>query len=429
MKLQPKNSRIFLGFFLIWIIFLASCSSGTMSQFEVQHPARVNVPRDVKKVFIRSDLIADVKDTLKLKKQVLEVLARELNRMGRFEVSVVKTFNENIVPAGTTIAVIQGEVISGGEVDHGQFTDIATCKGGVGGRVASAASAAATDHRVTFDSRAFVCQQGDLKSDAIEAVGSKLLSLAGVSQEPPVNQVVRVYKYKNLSLFAQVNLSFTVIGNERKTLAIRAEAGSFGRHVIDRDSYRNVMEARPNPVTQSMIQRHRTPIIPILLRDVALVHKTKPRQDYYRSTKLPKPSVRDLPAIERMKILNDLVENTITNFVRTVSPYKVMIETEIATNGNTDVEQSLRAQKWTQARNRIENLSPSRRNAADWFNLGLSYEGGAIGVEDYEDARRFYTEALNREPSNKLYASAIGRIERRLNEYRVLQSQIKKDAT
>ena len=46
-----------------------------------------------------------------------------------------------------------------------------------------------------------------------------------------------------------------------------------------------------------------------------------------------------------------------------------------------------------------------------------------MSVEDYEDARRFYIEALNRSSDNRTYALGVGRIERFLADYRKLRQQ------
>ena len=76
-------------------IFLGSCGAPKLSRFEVQRPSRINVPRDVQKVFIRSDLVVSKNDQLELKKRVLQTLASELNRMGRFEAKIVETLDES----------------------------------------------------------------------------------------------------------------------------------------------------------------------------------------------------------------------------------------------------------------------------------------------------------------------------------------------
>ena len=68
--------------------FLGSCGAPKLSRFEVQRPSRINVPRDVQKVFIRSDLVVSENDQLGLKKRVLETLASELNRMGKHSMNL-----------------------------------------------------------------------------------------------------------------------------------------------------------------------------------------------------------------------------------------------------------------------------------------------------------------------------------------------------
>jgi len=406
---------LFCGFAFIF----SGCGGTTtnLSQFKVQHPSRVAIPRSVTKVYIRADLVLDTQDKLKLKAQVLDHLAQELNRQGRFRVEVVQSLDTTkINPEKESIAIIQGEVLSGGEVDKGQFTDIATCKGGIAGRISSAGSAALTKQAVTFDSALFVCKKGNLKSKVVEGVFAQAMSLAGVQGAPPVNQVVRTYDYKNLSLFVQTNFSFTVIGATRETLAIRADAGHFGKQVILDGSYRNVAEARPNPVTNMLIRKTRTPIFPIVIREAALVHRSNPRSEFYDQPQLPAPGVRDLPSDTRKEILKELIQRSTSSFVQSVSPYTVTISAEVASGGKVDVGRLLRSGKWKLARKRIEKLPQTQRAGADWYNLGLAYEAGARATEDYEDAQRFYTEALNKEAGNSLYAMGVGRMERQLRK-------------
>jgi len=99
---------------LIATVLISACSSPTLSQFEVQRPSRITVPREMKKVFIREDLITANNDKLGIKSQALQELANILNSMGRFKVSVVKSLDEKQIEAEKeTVAVIQGEVISG----------------------------------------------------------------------------------------------------------------------------------------------------------------------------------------------------------------------------------------------------------------------------------------------------------------------------
>ena len=75
------------------------------------------------------------------------------------------------------------------------------------------------------------------------------------------------------------------------------------------------------------------------------------------------------------------------------------------------------------ARQRLESLSENVRTAEDWYNLGLSYEAGALSSDDYRQARRAYLEALKKENGNRDFAASVGRVERKLAEYRQLASQ------
>ena len=169
---------IILTLHLIATVLISACSAPTLSQFEVQRPSRITMPREVKKVFIREDLITANNDKLGIKSQVLQELAKLLNSMGRFKVSVVKSLDEKQIEAEKeTVAVIQGEVISGGELDRGQFTDLATCTGGIGGRISSAAAAAINEEAITLDNwRGYVCRRGAFTSD-VTAVSYTHLTL------------------------------------------------------------------------------------------------------------------------------------------------------------------------------------------------------------------------------------------------------------
>ena len=90
---------IILTLHLIATILISTCSAPTLSQFEVQRPSRITMPREVKKVFIREDLITANNDKLGIKSQVLQELAKLLNNMGRFKVSVVKSLDEKQIEA------------------------------------------------------------------------------------------------------------------------------------------------------------------------------------------------------------------------------------------------------------------------------------------------------------------------------------------
>ena len=407
--------------------FLGSCGAPKLSRFEVQRPSRINVPRDVQKVFIRSDLVVSENDQLGLKKRVLQILASELNRMGRFEAKIVETLDESSFnPEKDQIGVIQGEIISGGELDRGRFTDIATCTGGLGGRISSAGAGAIANEAITLDSwRGYVCRKGNLKSDLLQGAFTSVLAGAGLEGAPPKNQVVRVYEYRNVTLFAQLNFSFTLIGSNRQTLAIRSDAASYGTQTVSKDSYRHAQEVH-NIVVDflgPLIVGIRTPIFPVPVPQAAQAMKTNPRNTFFPEGPLPKPTGRDLPEKEKNEITRQLIRQGIQDFIQTISPYKIEVGAEVASGGKADAGSLLLEGKALEARRQIEALSQNQRQASDWYNLGLAFEATAVSVEDYEDARRFYIEALDRDGTSRLNAQGVARTERYLADARTLKQQ------
>ncbi len=420
---------IILTLYLITIMHISACTSPTLSEFEVQRPSILTMPRELKKVYIREDLITANNDKLGIKSQLLIELAKILNRMGRFEVSVVKSLDEKEIDAEKEIvAVIQGEVISGGEVDRGQFTDVATCTGGIGGRISSAAAASINEEAITIDNwRGYVCRRGVFASDVTELAISSAFAMAGLGEAlPPKNQVVRIYNYKNLSLFAQSNFSFTMIGLERETLAIRADSANFGRSIIEKNSYRNIKESHLISLTLgSLISSIRIPIFPIPSRELAIAKRSNPKEYFYKNKSLPVPSIQDIPKKERNKLIKQLVKNTLSSFIRTISPYKVKVNAEVAKGGKADTVNFLKEGKAKKVRELIEKIPKNERESEDWYNLGLAYEASAVSLEDYEDARRFYIIALEKKPGTKIYAQGVGRTRSYLAERRKLDQQIK----
>ena len=426
----PQLSGLTLWLLVFMVLsgfFLGSCGAPKLSRFEVQRPSRINVPRDVQKVFIRSDLVVSENDQLGLKKRVLQTLASELNRMGRFEAKIVETLDESSFnPEKDQIGVIQGEIISGGELDRGRFTDIATCTGGLGGRISSAGAGAIANEAITLDSwRGYVCRKGNLKSDLLQGAFTSVLAGAGLEGAPPKNQVVRVYEYRNVTLFAQLNFSFNLIGSSRQTLAIRSDAASYGTQTVSKDSYRHAQEVH-NIVVDflgPLIVGIRTPIFPVPVPQAAQAMKTNPRNTFFPEGPLPKPTGRDLPEKEKNEITRQLIRQGIQDFIQTISPYKIEVGAEVASGGKADAGSLLLEGKALEARMQIEALSQNQRQAADWYNLGLAFEATAVSVEDYEDARRFYIEALDRHGSSRLYAQGVARTERYLADVRTLKQQ------
>ncbi|RZO45277.1 MAG: hypothetical protein EVA82_00315 [Proteobacteria bacterium] len=408
-------------------VLFSACSRLNVSQFEVQRPSRITVPREVKKVYIRADLVDETNDKLGIKNQVLQQLADELNRFGRFKVSVVNTLDGSQFDSEKeTVAIIQGEVISGGEVDRGQFTDLATCTGGISGRLSSAGAATITNEAITLDNwRGYVCRRGTFAGNTAELALSSAFSMAGLNDViPPKNQVVRIYDYKNISLFAQANFSFNMIGLSRETLAIRADSASFGRSITEKDSYRNIKESHLISLTLgSLISITRIPIFPIPNRQIALASRSNPKKIFYGPKGLAIPGIYDLPPKEKRNVIQQLVKRTLESFIRTISPYKQMVNAEIAEGGRAKAGNLLKEGKSQKARKIIEEIPQEKRESQDWYNLGLSYEAGALSVQDYEDARRFYITALEKSPGTKLYAQGVARIRRYLAETKTLAGQ------
>ena len=190
------------------LFFLISCSSNSAIEFNVQRPAQLDVPREVTEIYIRQDMVKAEGDQLNLKEILLKELVNELNHQGRFNTQIVDTLPvENLLP-GQRIGVIQGEIVSGGQREVGQFTELATCKGGIGVRSSAGVSITFGEDALTLDSRAYICRPGGLGSSLIDIGAATLLTGMGVDADlPPVNQVIRTYRYRNISIYTETNCS------------------------------------------------------------------------------------------------------------------------------------------------------------------------------------------------------------------------------
>jgi len=239
------------------------------------------------------------------------------------------------------------------------------------------------------------------------------LSLLGVQENAPYDEVIRVYKYKNLSLFAQINLSFTQIGTQRETLTIRSDAASFSRHTVSPGSYHNVRESGDNAPLIWLWFRV-TPIAPVIIKEIGVVRATNP--DSYPAKWYEKvtPDVRDIDPHEKKEILSQLVNKSLTQFIQTISSYRTVIETEAASGGNSAAKNMIEAGRYQEARKMLGSPSSSD----DLYNLGLTYEAEATTIEDYEDAMQLYSKALDINPNSALFAQAIGRMEFQLRIYK-----------
>ena len=109
-------------------------------------------------------------------------------------------------------------------------------------------------------------------------------------------------------------------------------------------------------------------------------------------------------------------------FIRTISPYRVRAYITIDESGNESAVSLIKKQKWKKARGILEKIRS--REAADEYNYGLTFEGGAESADDYRDAKKYYFSALNMDSSKMIYAQGVGRMERRLREYKKIQDQL-----
>ncbi len=412
---------------ILCLFLLIGCSSNSAIELNVQRPAQLHVPKEVTEIFIVQDMVQAEGDQLNLKEILLQELVNELNYLGRFNAQIVETLPVEKLVFGQRIGVIQGEIVSGGEKEIGQFTELATCKGETGGRLSSDASVTIGEDALTFDGRSYVCRPGGLDSslnDLVKATSSTEIVVN--SDLPLVNQVIRTYRYRNISLYAETIFSLTIVGGdqEQNTIAVRISTGSYGKQIIDPESYRHRYEARPVQGIANLVDRSTNPLIPIPIRELAFVEQTKPEEIFYQGNRLPKPNLKALPDKEREKILQKLGSKTVESFIQSISPTAQRIKALIAEGGKEErAEELLRDGLWDKARQRLESLSKNDRTAEDWYNLGLSYEAGALSRDDYQQARGAYLEALKKENMNKDFVASLGRVEQRLAEYRQLASQ------
>ena len=412
---------------ILCLFLLIGCSSNSAIELNVQRPAQLPVPKEVTEIFIVQDMVQAEGDQLNLKEILLQELVNELNYLERFNAQIVETLPVKKLVFGQRIGVIQGEIVSGGEKEIGQFTELATCKGETGGRLSSDASVTIGEDALTFDGRSYVCRPGGLDSslnDLVKATSSTEIVVN--SDLPLVNQVIRTYRYRNISLYAETIFSLTIVGGdqEQNIIAVRISTESFGKQIIDPESYRHRYQARPVQGIANLVDRSTNPLIPIPIRELAFVEQTKPEEIFYQGNRLPKPNLNSLPDKEREKILQKLGSKTVESFIKSMSPTTQRIKALIAEGGKEErAEELLRDGVWDKARQRLESLSKNDRTAEDWYNLGLSYEAGALSRDDYQQARGAYLEALKKENMNKDFAASLGRVEQRLAGYRQLASQ------
>ena len=405
-----------------------SCSSNSAIELIVQRPAQYDVPREVTEIYIRPDMFKSEGDQLNLKEILLQELVNEMNYHGRFNAQIVETSlpAEKLV-TGQRIGIIHGEISSGVERIIGQFTELATCKDGIGGGLSAGISTTIGKNAITLDNRACICRPGELRSPLIDLGAATLLTRRVVDADlPTINQIIRTYRYRTISLYTETSLSLTVIGGdqEQRMVAFQTSGGNFGKQFIDSESRQHCYEAKPIQDIVNLVNQSKIPLIPIPIRKLAVVEQTKPKEVFYVDNKLPDLNLNNLSDEERKQILKKLGSKAVKSFLQRISPTTQRIIALIAEGGEEErAEGLLRDGLWDEARNRLESLSKNDRSAEDWYNLGLSYEAGAVSREDYQQARRAYLEALKKENANRDFAVSVGRVELRLAEYRQLASQ------
>ena len=367
----------------------------------------------LKKIFIDPKMIDDSQDGWGAKPYVIEQLKAAIEEGGRYEVIIGPV--TGVDPNREPVALIQGKVTSREDSEVGQFTDIATCQGGLAG-FAAGASAIESDQGVTVSPRGLLCRSGnDTKAALVSAgVGMAMSMISGEEQAvDPVDSVVRIYKYRNLSLYAQIDLTLTYWGEERKTVALRSDGTSYSKHLSDKAI--NVHSAYSPEMLGALI----APVFPLMIRPLALVEASNPGDPTGQWATRVTRNADSVPREERVEIAKKMVKRALRPFVETVTPYPAQVRAEVA--GSGEVKDLLLKGDWQKARGILE--AKDKKDASDLYNLGLTYEAGASSEGDYIEARRLYLEALAQDESNRIYAQGVGRMERALNEAKLLKKQ------
>ena len=407
---------LFVRFTFLILVAQLFAATAYAAPFSILKPAKLTIPADIEKVFIDPQWVDATNDALEIKNQALRTLRDRLNQLGRFTVFLGPP--RDFDPNRETVAVIQGSVVSSAEVIQGQFTEKGECRGGFSGIAGALTAREKTEQGITFSRRGMLCKRPELSSRLVEAGITAGLSMLGVNEYPRLDEVIRVYKYRNIALFAQVNLSLTQIGDVRQTLAITAEAASFARHIVNPDTYRNVRESGDNAPLIWLWFRF-SPVAPVVIRDIGIVSASNPgsflADHYQRFT----PSVADISVEERYRIISGLVDNTLVEFINTISPYRTQVEIPIASGGNDEAREKLEGGEYDE----VKELLKEPQDPADFYNLGLAYEAGARSVRDYEDALFYYTRAFEASPGEMIFARGIGRMEFQLKAANRLRNQ------
>ena len=105
-------------------------------------------------------------------------------------------------------------------------------------------------------------------------------------------QIYRSIKSSEPPLPKFLFFAATIFSNHRwwrsrtNTIAVRISAGSFGKQIIDPESYRHRYEARPVQGAVPIWWMFTIPLIPIPIRELAFVEQTQPEEIFYQGNRL-----------------------------------------------------------------------------------------------------------------------------------------------
>ena len=384
---------------------------------------KIQINDKIKKIFISEDLITNDNDKYKYKNEVISYLKDRLGNSGKYTVAVGKPVDVDLNKE--TVAIISGEVISSGEVVTGQFSEVAYCKGGLVGLLSDFAAVASSTNisvksmkcqqcsgefdkttnmcmgTITIGTCEITCKSPSLPVEVTEFVAGLLLGPS------PEIQVIRIYKYKNISLFLQVNLSITEFGKVRKMVYSRTDSSSFGRHYTQPGSLAHVRESsQGSGIILPLVQEIMAAPMP---EELAIVKASNPGSAIGKWYDRIAPDADDIPEGETKSIRKQLVHKAVNEFVKNIVPHKIEVDIEIDSKGNEDAIKLIKEGNYTEAIKTIKNVDPLQD--PDMYNLALLLEATASIKDNYEEALSYYIQ-LNDKIQDDRYIEGIGRIEK-----------------
>jgi tetratricopeptide (TPR) repeat protein len=223
----------------------------------------------------------------------------------------------------------------------------------------------------------------------------------------PEIQVIRIYKYKNISLFLQVNLSITEFGKVRKMVYSRTDSSSFGRHYTQPGSIAHVRESsQGSGVILPLVQEIMVAPMP---EELAIVKASNPGSAIGKWYDRVAPDADDIPEGETKSIRKQLVHKAVNEFVKNIVPHKIEVDIEIDSKGNEDAIKLIKEGNYTEAIKTIKNVDSLLE--PDMYNLALLLEATANIKDNYEEALSYYIQ-LNDKIQDDRYIEGIGRIEK-----------------